>query len=395
MSYSIHKAIMDEQITNLHSVSYSNPTMPNTFNRANVVILVDAVVHRAHQTFVDKIASCCTRAAIVEIPQGEPKRESIRTITTLASVYQPESIISIGGGTAIDTAKGVCVGAKGGYQLPHSYEPRGRFLQTLPHAAIPTTSGPGAELSPAMIYSVECRNKVAIVDDRLIPDHILLIPELSLSLPQFESTFCVLDGISHSIESIMCDSCSGEIRLLATQALSRFLSNLNSLHAKPHNLRARRELQTASLESSYVLRACSVGLPHALATAVAPCFTLPHGVLITVSLDAVLQMDAQSTSTSTFYKRLSCALGYESFLQFARQISHYSQIIEASFPAMCEQSKTHIDVKGIISAVMSDNRVKNHISRVSKQDMSNLVCGYLRRLESSIASTTSDSIRYV
>jgi alcohol dehydrogenase class IV len=214
----------------------------------------------------------------------------------LVRAYESSMIVSVGGGSTIDTAKGAAHLTNQRPSLPRVSYIHGSIHPVKPHVAIPTTAGPGAEGSPAMIYEVEEGRRVARVHQSLVPDEVIVIGELARTLPSALSVTCLLDGVAHSLEGLLALACTADARDKCSRSLQQFLSVVPQLGTAADDAALRKTAALASVLAAVGLRGTSVNVVHSVAAGLAAHLRAPHSVLVALSLVAFLDEKADACS---------------------------------------------------------------------------------------------------
>jgi alcohol dehydrogenase class IV len=190
-----------------------------------------------------------------------------------------DSIVSVGGGSVIDTAKGIAIlltegGSLMDYQGFQVLERR----QTV-HVAIPTTAGTGSEVTyVAVIKDREHGRKLLFGDHHIIPDVAILDPELTVGLPPLLTAATGLDALSHGVEAISSaqrEPVSDALGLHAIRLVSR---NLARAVSHGSDLVARGQMLVAATMAGAAFSNAQVGLIHAIAHVVGGRHGVHHGV---------------------------------------------------------------------------------------------------------------------
>ncbi|MDR5858812.1 aldehyde dehydrogenase family protein [Halomonas eurihalina] len=203
-----------------------------------------------------------------------------------------DAIVSVGGGSVIDTSKAVCVVLKnGGKCNDHMAMLRLQEPQT-PHIAIPTTSGTGSEVTNvAVIKNKAVGRKVYILDPHIVPNSTILDPRFTLGLPHRMTVTTALDAMTHSIEALTSTRsqpiCDGQ----ALQAIRLISENLPRVVAKPHDEAARANLQLAATMAGWAFNVAQVGLAHAMAHTLGAIHDIPHGLACGIMLPRVMRFN--------------------------------------------------------------------------------------------------------
>ncbi len=212
--------------------------------------------------------------------------------TAMARDLRADCIVSVGGGSVIDTAKAVCVTLKNGGKCNDHIAINRLQEPQIPHIVIPTTSGTGSEVTNvAVIKSKKAGRKVFMVDPRIIPNTAILDPQFTLTLPAGLTVTTAMDAMTHSVEaltSIMAQPiCDGQ----ALQAIRLIKENLPRVIANPKDEKARNQLQIAATMAGWAFTIAQVGLAHAMAHTLGILYNVPHGAACGIVLPAVMRFN--------------------------------------------------------------------------------------------------------
>lgn len=190
-----------------------------------------------------------------------------------------DSIISVGGGSSIDTAKAVTIlYEKGGRIKDHP----GVYLlskETIPHISIPTTAGTGSEVSHvAVIKDEEEKRKLVYVDFFLMPKVAILDPSLTVSMPPSITAYTGMDALTHCIESIHSTANNPISDSFAIHGIKLIFENLPKVLENPSDLVARQNMQVAAMMGGAAFTNAQVGVVHAIAHSLGALYGIPHGL---------------------------------------------------------------------------------------------------------------------
>ena len=203
-------------------------------------------------------------------------------------------LVSVGGGSVIDTAKGMAVIMKEGGKLKDY-----RGMQVLrrpqtPHIVVPTTAGSGSEATWfAVIKDWDSNVKEAFVDVHLIPDRAILDPHMVAGLPPHLTAGPGMDALSHAVEAIHSLQRQPIIDGMALQAIRLISENLPRCVEKGDDLVARGQQQLAATMAGIAFGNSQPGLVHAMAHPVGALFKVPHGVANAILLPYVMLFNMQ------------------------------------------------------------------------------------------------------
>ncbi|WP_419887977.1 iron-containing alcohol dehydrogenase [Neobacillus niacini] len=211
-----------------------------------------------------------------------------------------DALLAVGGGSVLDTVKGVKYALHKGLSdikdaipggLLYEQFPKANYIP-IPHIAIPTTAGTGSEVSPiAVIFNEEIQMKTNIINPFINADMAILDPDLTVGLPPFITAFTGFDALTHAIEALASPTATALTDAHALHAIRLIEKNLPVAVADGTNLGARMDLLQASLMGitafSFALNAIPV---HNLAHAYGALFRIPHGLANAVFLPIVMEM---------------------------------------------------------------------------------------------------------
>ncbi|MDB5104181.1 MAG: alcohol dehydrogenase [Fibrobacteres bacterium] len=195
-------------------------------------------------------------------------------------------VIGIGGGSVIDGAKAISA------MLPHSnsvldhLEDVGRNVAhsgvKIPYIAVPTTSGTGGEMTKNAVMSMVGPEgyKKSLRHDNLIPDAVIVDPELMVSCPPHITAACGMDAFTQLLEPYLSPIASPLTDALAFSGLERIRDNLvPACTDRGGDLEVRAGMAYASMLSGVALANAGLGIVHGLASPIGGFFPIPHGVV--------------------------------------------------------------------------------------------------------------------
>lgn len=212
-----------------------------------------------------------------------PPDSSIQIIEEIVQIYlnqNCDSIIAIGGGSVIDTAKGVRMilsqGAKNMMELA-GCEMIG-YGKHIPFVAIPTTSGTGSEVTLVAVILNQCKNiKMEFISYYLLPDIAVLDPRMTIKLPPKMTAATGMDALCHAVESYTCMQKNPLSDSYAVAAINLIRENLLSVCENGNTKKGRLALANASLMAGVAFSNSMVGIIHAIGHALGGVSRVPHG----------------------------------------------------------------------------------------------------------------------
>ena len=208
---------------------------------------------------------------------------SVEVVKKGLDAYQAsgaEGVISLGGGSSMDTAKGIAILAKKGKKDLREFFGLSKVGEPIvPHIAVPTTSGTASEVTMfATIKDHESKVKNLISDPSLIPPVAILDPEMTAGLPPMLTAATGMDALSHAIESLHARYYEPISDGLAYQAARLIFQYLPRCLEKGDDLEARGMQAIASSMAGMAFQNALVGCAHGLAHALGGMFGLHHGL---------------------------------------------------------------------------------------------------------------------
>src|SRR5947209_15408956 len=174
-----------------------------SYGAKRVMLVTDKGVRNAGLTrsAEDALTKAGVSLSVFEDVVADPPAQVIETAAKRARSENVELVLSIGGGSALDTAKLVAYLAKSNEPLDGIYGVGLAKGQRLPLALAPTTAGTGSEVTPISIVTTPTTEKKGVVSPRLLPDWAVLDPELTLGLPAAVTAATGIDAMVHAIEA--------------------------------------------------------------------------------------------------------------------------------------------------------------------------------------------------
>lgn len=199
-------------------------------------------------------------------------------------------IISVGGGSSIDTGKGISVSASNKGSI-RDFEGMNKIQKPgLPHLAIPTTAGTGSEVSQATIITDSGRDvKMLIISPHIFPRMAFVDPLLTVQMPLHITASTGLDALTHAIEAYVSVRAHSLTDALALHAIRLISEHLPQAWSDGTNIEARAHMMTAALEAGLAFTNSSVALVHGMARPLGAHFHIPHGIANAALLATVVE----------------------------------------------------------------------------------------------------------
>jgi alcohol dehydrogenase class IV len=225
---------------------------------------------------------------------GEPNPELINQIVQRAKEFKPNFVLSIGGGSVLDSGKAIAALFFEEESVTNYLEgvgvskPSGR---TLPHIAIPTTSGTGSEATKNAVISKPGKNgfKKSLRHDNYVPALAIIDPELLITCPLETSIYSGLDAFTQLFESFISVNATALTDMYASQGLKLFLKYFQTVINNLTSIEARESLGLSSYYSGISLANAGLGTLHGLAGSLGGIISEAHGAICAKLIPSVYE----------------------------------------------------------------------------------------------------------
>ncbi len=226
---------------------------------------------------IKTLGSKCA-AVFSDIPQ-DTGVEVVNAGAELARKNGADVVISVGGGSVIDTAKGMCIlMTEGGTLRDFNGVQLLSRLQT-PHIVIPTTAGTGSEVTnAAVIMDKEMGQKRLLVENFNLPRLAILDPRMTEKLPPLLTASTGMDAMTHAVEAIHSIPHEPITDSLALHAIRLLYKYLPVCVENGSDLMARGQVQIAATMAGWAFGNAMVGIVHAMAHSIGAVAHVPHGI---------------------------------------------------------------------------------------------------------------------
>ncbi|WP_434144833.1 L-threonine dehydrogenase [Photobacterium leiognathi] len=226
--------------------------------------------------------------------QPNPTIKNVDEGLALLKENQCDFVISLGGGSPHDCAKGIALLAANGGQIGDYEGVDCSAKAQLPVVAINTTAGTASEMTRFCIITDEERHiKMAIVDKNTTPLMSVNDPQLMLAKPASLTAATGMDALTHAIEAYVSTAATPITDAVAIKAIELIQQNLRTAVKEGQNLNAREQMAYAQFMAGMAFNNASLGYVHAMAHQLGGYYNLPHGVCNAVLLPHVQRYNAQ------------------------------------------------------------------------------------------------------
>jgi len=223
---------------------------------------------------------------------ADPPEEMILNAVAEARDEGVDGVVSIGGGSSMDTAKLIAVLCNTDQPLDEMYGIGMVKGERLPLVLAPTTAGTGSEVTPISIVTTGVAEKKGVVSPQLLPDCAVLDPDLTLGLPSGVTAATGIDAMVHCIEAYTSKRLKNLVAdALAREGLKLLASNIYQVCETPKDKEARGNMLMGSMLAGMAFTNSPVAAVHALAYPLGGHFHVPHGLSNALVLPHVMEFN--------------------------------------------------------------------------------------------------------
>jgi alcohol dehydrogenase len=235
-----------------------------------------------------------TTAKIYSEVQGNPTGKNVKDGVDFFNSFQNDGVIAVGGGSAMDTGKGIAFMAKQtkpiwDFEDIGDYWTRANSDVIFPIIAVPTTAGTGSETGRAGVFTKEeTKVKKIIFHPKMLPSTVILDPELTFPLPAHLTAYTGMDALAHCLEAYCSNLFHPFSQGIALEGISIIKKYLQKAFSNGEDIEARGNMLAASSMGSIAFQK-GLGAIHSLSHPVGALYNTHHGLTNAVFMPYVLK----------------------------------------------------------------------------------------------------------
>jgi alcohol dehydrogenase len=260
------------------------------------------------QRAADSLRSAGLEVVLYDGVEENPTTKHVGQGLELAQRHHVDMLVAVGGGSAMDCAKGVNFLLTNGGSMEDYRGFNRATLPMLPSIAVPTTAGTGSEAqSFALIADEKTHLKMACGDRKAAFRVTILDPEVTVSQPPAVTAITGLDALSHALESYVTTKRNILSQTFAREAWRLLEANFETVLRQPANLEARGAMQVGAHFAGIAIENSMLGVCHSLANPLTAHYGLTHGVAIAILLPHVIRFN--NAAVGSLYADLAHEVG--------------------------------------------------------------------------------------
>lgn len=293
----------------------------------------------------------------------DPPVEKISVGVKKMIEYNPDAVIAVGGGSAIDSAKAI-----------KNFASQTAGLPNVPLIAIPTTSGTGSEVTSfSVISDPEKNKKYPLVSDDLLPNEAILDVSMVKSVPATVTADTGMDVLTHAIEAYVSTENNEFSAALAEKSIEICGVFLLRSYLDNNDTHARKKMHVASCLAGLAFNSASLGLNHGIAHQIGAKFHIPHGRANAMLLPHIIEYNSDinkhSKSRQEYlpavkkYVNIAKLLGLNNFNEITtvRALVNWLQFMMKEMNMPLSVSQCGVDKNEYFNAIdaMAENAIKD------------------------------------
>ena len=283
--------------------------------------------------------------------EPDPSVDTVLKGYDMMNKFQPDVIIALGGGSAIDAAKGMWLY----YENPETdfdslrlkfMDIRKRVFKfpklgrKAKFVAIPTTSGTGSEVTSfAVITDKKNNTKYPLADYELTPDVAIIDPEFVMSVPPSVTADTGMDVLTHAIEAYVSVMASDFTDGLAIKAIQLVFEYLPRAYKNGNDKLAREKMHNASCIAGMAFTNAFLGINHSLAHKLGGEFHIPHGRANAILLPHVIEYNASKPSKFTSFPKYETFIADKKYAEIAKALGLPASTVEEGVNSLIKAIK--------------------------------------------------------
>lgn len=335
-----------------------------------LIVLTISVLKDMVQEKLEELKEAGITVLINDEITEEPLFEDYERILTQARDFQADSVVGIGGGSVLDTAKLIAATLNNTINIRDIIADNSLLRRDVYLACLPTTAGTGSEMSPnAIFFDPESNLKIGVISPALVTDATYIDPELTVGVPPAVTAATGLDALTHCIEAYVNKFAHPHTDVLALEGIRLIGTNLKQAFDNGDDLEAREKVALGSMYGGMCLGPVNTAAVHALAYPLGSKYKIPHGVSNAMLLPFVMEFNLEASVAK--YANVGRALGVQSDLTDEETAKLGIEIIRKlikhfGIPGkLSELNIPNIDVAEMASSAMKIQRLlKNNVREI-------------------------------
>ena len=274
-----------------------------------ILLVTDAgIVAAGHaERVLQNLAAVGLTVTVFDRVRENPTTKCVDDCVAVARAGGVDTLVGLGGGSAMDTAKGCNFLLTNGGRMQDYWGVGKAIRPMLPFIAIPTTAGTGSECqSAALIADEQTHEKMACLDPKCAARVAILDPTLTLSQPPRVTACTGIDALAHAVETAVTTKRNPLSLLYSREAFRLCLGAFPEVLENPGDLEARGRMLLGAAFAGTAIENSMLGAAHAAANPLTAHFGITHGHAVGLMLPHVVRFNADDPATARAYAEFAC-----------------------------------------------------------------------------------------
>ena len=276
----------------------------------HVLLVTDAgIVAAGHAAHVLRaLEGAKLRVTVFDRARENPTTQCVDNCVAVAKAAAIDTIVGLGGGSSMDTAKGCNFLLTNGGRMQDYWGVGKATRPMLPFLAIPTTAGTGSECqSAALIADEQTHQKMACLDPKCAAGIAILDPTLTLSQPPRVTADTGIDAIAHAVETAVTTKRTPLSLMYSREAFNLCMRAFPEVILNPNDLEARGRMLLGASFAGLAIENSMLGAAHAAANPLTAHYGIVHGEAVGLMLPHVSHFNAGDAATRAAYAEMARA----------------------------------------------------------------------------------------
>jgi alcohol dehydrogenase len=278
---------------------------------AKIVLVVTdrGIVTAGHVDRVEHVLQSCGLGVVVfDGVRENPTTRDVEKCLQVARLAGIDTIVGLGGGSSMDTAKGCNFLLTNGGQMRDYWGVGKAVKPMLPFIAVPTTAGTGSECqSAALIADEHSHQKMACLDPKAAARVAILDPSLTISQPPLVTAHTGIDAIAHAVETAVTRKRTPFSLMFSHEAFKLLVPGFPNVWRDPLDLKARGRMLLGAAFAGIAIENSMLGAAHAAANPLTAHYGIVHGEAVGIMLPHVVRFNARDPLARQAYAELASA----------------------------------------------------------------------------------------
>lgn len=305
--------------------------------------------------------------ATVDVFSGVESDPSFKTVWTGAEQmkkFQPDLIIGLGGGSAMDAGKMMWVY----YEHPElttleevlAAKPFPKLRNKALYCCIPSTSGTASEVSRSVVITGDDGMKYGLGNMEMMPDIAICDPKVTASMPAHITAETGMDAMTHAVEAYVSNRANYVGDVLCEKAIADILEYLPQAVENGNDMKAREMMLNASTIAGMAFTNVSLGIVHSMAHTVGSLFHVSHGLADAIILPYIIEYNSGADYAKKKYDYIAKKLGHESMTELVKTLNKKVGIPETLKDKIADKDTYMSELDSMADTALKDGCTKTN-----------------------------------